>query len=121
LRPPGAFTLRRSGETVYLRSVRTIGLPVDEPNGLPISVDGRALVVHETRSEPNRLHRAEVEVGLDLRCFLGPCDPEPIRRRQCVFFKAANRRVSSARLVVKKTSTSTPGFAPSFLPSGVAE
>jgi hypothetical protein len=34
---------------------------------------------------------------------------------------SGKRRSSSSRRVVKKTSTSTPGFAPSFLPSGVAE
>src|SRR5207302_4426535 len=31
-----------------------------------------------------------------------------------IFFSAGNRRSSSARRVVKKTSTSAPGFAPSF-------
>jgi hypothetical protein len=33
----------------------------------------------------------------------------------------ANLRSSSLRLVVKKTSTSMPGLAPSFCESGVAE
>jgi hypothetical protein len=33
----------------------------------------------------------------------------------------ANRRSSSSRLVVKKTTTSVPGFAPSLRDSGVAE
>ena len=32
-----------------------------------------------------------------------------------------NLRARSARLVVKKTTTRTPGFAPSFRASGVAE
>src|SRR5439155_19637549 len=36
-----------------------------------------------------------------------------------VFFSAPKRRLSSARLVVKKTTTSAPGFAPSFFASGV--
>ncbi|HEU6445509.1 MAG TPA: hypothetical protein VFL61_10670 [Gaiellaceae bacterium] len=35
--------------------------------------------------------------------------------------RAAKRRSSCSRLVVKKTTTSTPGFAPSFRESGVAE
>ena len=38
-----------------------------------------------------------------------------------VAFKAAKRRSSSARLVVKKTTTPAPGFAPSFCESGVPE
>jgi hypothetical protein len=38
-----------------------------------------------------------------------------------VAFSAVNRRSSFSRLVVKKTTTSTPGFAPSFRESGVAE
>jgi hypothetical protein len=38
-----------------------------------------------------------------------------------VAFNAGSRRSSSGRLVVKKTTTSEPGFAPSFRPSGVDE
>ena len=38
-----------------------------------------------------------------------------------VAFSAAKRRSSSARLTVKRTSTSTPGFAPSLAASGVPE
>ena len=38
-----------------------------------------------------------------------------------VFLSPAKRRSSSSRLVVKKTITSTPGLAPSFFDSGVAE
>ena len=36
-------------------------------------------------------------------------------------FKAAKRDSSAARLVVKKTTTPAPGFAPSFCESGVPE
>jgi hypothetical protein len=38
-----------------------------------------------------------------------------------VAFRAGNRRSSSARLVVKKTTTPASGFAPSFWESGVPE
>lgn len=38
-----------------------------------------------------------------------------------VLFSDGNRRLSSSRLVVKMTRTATPGFAPSFLESGVDE
>jgi hypothetical protein len=36
-------------------------------------------------------------------------------------FSDPNRRSSSSRVVVKKTTTPTPGFAPSFCESGVPE
>jgi hypothetical protein len=38
-----------------------------------------------------------------------------------VLFSGPKRRSSSARDVVNRTTTSAHGFAPSFLPSGVAE
>jgi hypothetical protein len=38
-----------------------------------------------------------------------------------VAFRLSNRRASSSRLVVKRTTTSVPGFAPSFFESGVPE
>jgi len=38
-----------------------------------------------------------------------------------VAFSPVKRCSSSARLVVKKTTTPAPGFAPSFCESGVAE
>jgi len=38
-----------------------------------------------------------------------------------VAFSAGSRAASSARRVVKKTTTSVPGLAPSFFPSGVPD
>ena len=42
-------------------------------------------------------------------------------RSSSVRCRLRNRRSSSERLVVKKTTTPTPGFAPSLRDSGVAE
>jgi hypothetical protein len=99
---------------------RSILLAEDEADRLPVSVDRGALVVDEPRGKPDLLHCREVEVRLDLRRLLRPATQSPSAGAS-VFFKAGKRRSSSARLVVKNTSTSTPGFAPSLVPSGVAE
>ena len=61
---------------------RPIGLPVDEPDRLPVLVDGGALVVDETGGEPDLLHSGKVEVGVELRGLLRPGDPETVRRRE---------------------------------------
>jgi len=52
--------------------------------------------------------------------FFGHATQRPSRGAS-VAFSAANRRSSSARLVVKSTVTSTPGFARSLAASGVPE
>ena len=55
---------------------------VHEADGLPVVVDGGALVVDQAGSEPDLLHGLEVEVGLQSRGLLGPGDPEPVRGRE---------------------------------------
>src|SRR5436190_3397252 len=60
---------------------RPVGLAEDEANRLPV-VDRGALVVDEAALEADPLHGVEVEVGLELRCLLGPGDPEPVHRRK---------------------------------------
>jgi hypothetical protein len=79
---------------------RAVHFAVDEAEGLPVSGDRGGLVVDESRSQADLLHRGEVEVRLDRRGLLGPCDPEPFRRLE--------------RLLQCSE-------APSFVPSGVAE
>src|SRR6266508_2208871 len=51
---------------------------VDEANGLPLVVDRGALVVDEARIEADLLHCPEVQVGLDRRGLLRPCNPEAV-------------------------------------------
>src|SRR5919201_4298591 len=50
----------------------------DEPDRLPALVDRAALVVDESSSEANPLDGLEVEVGVDVRGFLRPGDPEAV-------------------------------------------
>src|SRR2546425_6574772 len=61
---------------------RAILPPVDEADGLPVSVDRGALVVDEPCREADRLDGGEVEVGLDSRGLLRPGDPEPVCRTE---------------------------------------
>jgi hypothetical protein len=95
---------------------RPILLAVDEADGLPVSVDRGALVVDEPISWTLGKSRS---VSI-FAAFFGQAIHSPSAGAR-VFFRAAKRRSSSAQVVVNSTSTSTPGFAPSFLPSGVAE
>src|SRR5919201_1102654 len=88
----------------------------DEPDRLPALVDRAALVVDESSSEANPLDGLEVEVGVDVRGFLRPGDPQAVGGSS-VARSCAKRRSRSARLVVKKTTTPAPGLAPSFVES----
>src|SRR5436189_2255949 len=61
---------------------RPVGPAVDEAHRLPVLVDRAALVVDQACVEADSLHRREVEVGLQLRRLLRPCDPEAVRGRE---------------------------------------
>src|SRR6478752_9889603 len=59
-----------------------VGPAVDEPDGLPVLVDRRALVVDEACRQADPLHGPEIEVGLELRRLFRPGHPEPVGRRE---------------------------------------
>jgi hypothetical protein len=99
---------------------RPILLAVDEADGLPVPVDRGALVVDEPPASPISWTVGKSRSVSILAAFFGQAIHSPSAGAS-VFFRAAKRRSSSARVVVNSTSTSTPGFEPSFLPSGVAE
>ena len=92
--------------------------PVHEPQRLPALVDRAGLVVHEAVGEPDLLHHLEVEIARDLGGLLRPGDPEPSAGSSAPL-SSSKRCSRSARVVVKKTTTPAPGFAPSFRASGV--
>src|SRR5690349_7746829 len=56
----------------------------DEAHGLPVDVDRAALVVDQAGLEARPLVGVEVEVGVDLRAFLRPRDPEAVCRLEGV-------------------------------------
>jgi hypothetical protein len=85
---------------------------------LPAVVDRAALVVDEARGQAHLLHDVERQIRLDPGSLLRPGDPEPVRR---VEVRASKRRSSSSRLVVRRTTTPTPGFAPNFVESTLPE
>ena len=98
---------------------RPVAQPEHEPERLPVFVDRAALVVDEAGGKPGRLHRIEVEVG-------SASTPSSARRSRARrpdrgSPSAGRRAASSLRLVVKRTRTSAPGFAPSLRPRGVSE
>ena len=99
---------------------RPILLAVDEADGLPVAVDRRALVSTSPAASPISWTVGKSRSVSIFATFFGQAIHSPSAGAR-IFFRAAKRRSSSARVVVKSTSTSTPGFAPSFLPSGVAE
>src|SRR5262245_34143908 len=53
----------------------------DELHALEDVGDRGALVVDESRRQPGRLHRVEVQIGRDLRRLLRPRDPQAPGRR----------------------------------------
>jgi hypothetical protein len=94
--------------------------PADEAKRLPALVDRAGLVVDEAGPEPDRLDGLEAEVALDLGGLLRQATQSPSASAS-VSRSVEKRRSSSSRLVVKRTTTSMPDFAPSFWDSGVAE
>ena len=104
----------------YLRVDLPVFEPVDEAQRLPAFVDRARLVVDEAVLKADFLHRVETEVGVDLRRLLRPGDPEAVRRIE----RLLQRREAALQVgpwVVKKATTPTPGFAPSFCANGVPE
>ena len=81
-RRPGSDPSRRPALAAGPRGpslARAVVEPVHEPERLPALVDRAALVVDEPPGEPDRLHRLERQVGLELGRLLRPSDPEPVR------------------------------------------
>ena len=99
---------------------RAVAEAVDEAHRLPVVVDGGALVVEEAGFEADPLHGLEVEVVLDLRRLFRPCHPKAVRGRERLL-QRVEAPLELVPCAVKKTVTPTPGFAPSFFESGVAE
>ena len=92
--------------------------PCGRRSGRPASrVDRGALVVDEPPASPISC-TAENQVGLDFRRLLRPGDPEPVGRGERLLQAETGARLR--RLVVRNTSTPTPGLAPASA-SGVAE
>ena len=93
--PLGRPALEGRARRLRLRAVLE---PVDEAEGLPVLVDGAALVVDEAVVEAGLLDGVEVEVGLELRGLLRPRDPEPVGRRERALERLeATRKLRAAR------------------------
>src|SRR2546426_4749038 len=80
MRSPLSRRSRLNVLTVPAMLPRPIVPAVDEADGLPVSVDRRALVVDEAGGKTDLLHRLEIEVGFDLGRLLRPGDPEAVGR-----------------------------------------
>ncbi|MDQ3671121.1 MAG: hypothetical protein M3364_01595 [Actinomycetota bacterium] len=84
------------------------------------ALDGAGLVVYEPVCEPDLLNDVERHIPLDLRGLLRPATHTP-SAGSSIAFRPSKRRARSSLLVVKNTTTPTPGFAPSFCESGMPE